>query len=111
MVVPVIIDAAGDARKTTAPVTSFVCPIRPSGIWASVRSWKAGSDSAGRVASVQMKVGATALTVMLCFAHSSAMQRVDAAELARGARHRASDLIEIGDVHLYGQCPAPHPCD
>ena len=65
MVCPVIIDAAGEARNTTAPDTSTGWPIRLSAAMRSITSaWNFGSDSAGAVPGVSMKVGATALTLM-----------------------------------------------
>ena len=63
--VPFTSEAAGDARNTTAPATSFGSPMRPKGILPTVCFRNSGSDKAGRVPSVQMKVGATALTQML----------------------------------------------
>src|SRR5947208_7028633 len=53
--VPVIKDAADEARNTTAPVTSWGMPMRPRGIWSSVCFWNAAFSRSGRVASVQMK--------------------------------------------------------
>src|SRR5262245_39589175 len=76
MLAPVISDEAGEARNTTTAPTSFGSPILPSGMLARVLRLKLGSDRAGAVPSVLMKVGATLLTLMPCGAHSEARQRV-----------------------------------
>ena len=57
---------AGEARNTTAPATSMGSPIRPNGIFDKTSARNAWSPSALAVPGVLMKVGATALTVMLC---------------------------------------------
>src|SRR6185503_3829103 len=70
---PVISDAAGDARKTTAPATSIGSPIRcRPAIRSFVSASNAGSASAPCVPGVRMNVGATALTVIPCWPHSTA---------------------------------------
>src|ERR1035438_2609217 len=73
MVWPVISDAAGEARNTTAPATSIGSPMRCSAAMRSTTSArKAGSVSASWVPGVWMNVGATVFTVMLYFPHSTA---------------------------------------
>src|SRR5215472_3000905 len=66
MVSPVISDAAGEARKTTAPATSIGSPMRCRAAMRSTTSArKAASASASSVPGVKMNVGATQLTVIL----------------------------------------------
>src|SRR6202041_570674 len=70
---PVIREAAGEARKTTAPETSTGSPMRWSAaIRSMVSARNAGSARASSVPGVAMKVGATAFTVMLNCPHSTA---------------------------------------
>jgi hypothetical protein len=74
---PVIIDAAGEARKTTAPATSIGSPTRwRPAIRSRTSARNAGSSRADVVPGVAMNVGAIALTVMLWTPHSIARQRV-----------------------------------
>ena len=59
---PVIIAAAGEQRKTTAPVISRICAKWPIGTQDRINSRNLGSASAGPVMGVSTQVGATALT-------------------------------------------------
>ena len=68
-VCPVIKSAAGLARNTTAPTTSSGWPMRPSGIRFKRSFRSTGSSKVDCVRGVKMKVGATALTWILCRAH------------------------------------------
>src|SRR5580704_5972705 len=71
-VCPVMREAAGEARKTTAPATSIGSPMRCKAAMRSTTSWRnTGSASAGCVPGVWMKVGATAFTLMLYLPHST----------------------------------------
>jgi hypothetical protein len=66
-------EAAGEARKTTAPATSTGSPMRWRAAMRSRTSARnAGSESASSVPGVEINVGATAFTVMLCGTHSTA---------------------------------------
>lgn len=70
---PVIIEAASEARKTTASATSRGWPMRWSAAMRSITSaLKAGRASISAVPSVSMKVGATQLTRTLFLPHSTA---------------------------------------
>src|SRR3989442_971090 len=70
-------DAAGDARKTTAPATSIGSPIWGRAAMRSITSARnAGAASASSVPRVEMNVGATAFTVMLYLPHSTARHLV-----------------------------------
>src|SRR5512138_230159 len=73
---PVIRDAAGEARNTTGSATSSGVPIRPSGMRFCTDLRNSLLPSHFLVPGVSIKVGATALTVMLYFAHSSARHLV-----------------------------------
>src|SRR5512142_2235705 len=73
---PVIIEAAGEARNTTALATSIGSPIRPNAILDKTSARKASSPNASAVPGVLINVGATALTVMLYFPHSTARHLV-----------------------------------
>src|ERR1700733_11343828 len=76
-VCPVMSEAAGEARKTTAPATSIGSPMRCKAAMRSITSWrKAGSARAPSVPGVWMKVGATAFTLMLYLPHSTARHLV-----------------------------------
>jgi hypothetical protein len=55
-----------------AATTSSTSPIRPKGMRERMRSRQVGSWSVLRVNSVLMNVGATALTVISCYASSMA---------------------------------------
>jgi len=77
IVSPVISDAAGEARNTTAPATSSGVPIRCSAAMRSSTSARnSGSASAGSVPGVAIYVGATALTVLPWGPHSTARHLV-----------------------------------
>src|ERR1700726_940227 len=77
MVWPVMRDAAGDARNTTAPATSIGSPMRCKPAMRSITSARnAGSDRASSVPGVEMNVGPTAFTVMLYLPHSTARHLV-----------------------------------
>src|SRR5258708_23678615 len=76
-VVPVMSDAAGDARQPTAPATSIGCPTRCSAaIRSSTSALNSGSAKAGSVPGVAINVGAIVLTVVLDFPHSTARHLV-----------------------------------
>src|SRR5215212_699604 len=62
---PVIREAAGEARNTTALATSIGSPMRPNAILDKTSARNASSARASAVPGVLMKVGATAFTVML----------------------------------------------
>src|SRR5438132_657016 len=74
--VPVIRDAAGDARKTMAPVTSSMRPMRPSGIRLMTQLRNSGSAKKEAVMGVSRNVGAMAFTRMFSGASSTAMALV-----------------------------------
>ena len=59
-------EAASEARKTMAPVTSSSWPRRPSLILEITSALNAAFSKNGRVRGVSMKVGPTLLTRMLC---------------------------------------------
>src|SRR5258706_13346006 len=71
-VVPVISEAAGDARNSTAFATSFGSPILPSMIFESTCFLVSSLARYSSVPGVKIKVGAIAFTVILYFAHSTA---------------------------------------
>src|SRR6266478_3955633 len=74
---PVIRDAAGEARNTTAPATSIGSPMRCKPAICSITSARNfGSASASSVPGVVINVGATAFTVMLYLPHSIARHLV-----------------------------------
>lgn len=83
-VVPVMSEAAGEARKTTAPATSIGSPIRWTPAIRSMTSARnTGSAKAASVPGVRTKVGATALTLIPYVPHSTArhLVRCDTAAL------------------------------
>jgi hypothetical protein len=73
IVSPVISDAAREARNTTRPATSIGSPIRMqcSNAFYYVRA-ELGIGQTTPVPGVRINVGATVLTVMLYFPHSTA---------------------------------------
>src|SRR4030095_7706633 len=75
-VVPVISEAAGDARNRTAFATSFGSPILPNTILESTFFLVSSFARYSSVPGVNIKVGATAFTVILYFAHSTAKHLV-----------------------------------
>src|SRR6266550_5441380 len=74
--IPVTYDAASDARKTAAPVTSCNSPHRPIGILATNALYFSGSARSGLFISVANGPGQIAFTVTPRLAHSSASTRV-----------------------------------
>src|SRR3984893_3154891 len=76
-VCPVMSEAADEAKNTTAPATSMGSPMRCNAAMRSTTSARnAGFESASSVPGVEINVGATALTVMLCLPHSTARHLV-----------------------------------
>src|SRR2546429_230620 len=66
-------EAAGEAKNTTAPATSIGSPMRCSAaILSSTSARFCGTERYSSVPGVRMNVGATALTVIPCFPHSTA---------------------------------------
>lgn len=68
-----ISEAAGEARNTTAPVTSSIRPSRPMGILLMHQSRNSGFAKNVEVIGVSRKVGPMALTRMLYGASSTAI--------------------------------------
>src|SRR5262249_60627594 len=73
---PVIRRDASLARNTIAPVSSSICPMRPSLILLSTSCLKAVFSKNGFVSGVSMKVGPIVLTRMSCGASSIAIALV-----------------------------------
>src|SRR6185312_8882047 len=69
---PVMNEAEGDARWTTALATSSMLPRRPSGMRPITSARNASSAKKGSVIGVATKLGATELTRMRCGASSTA---------------------------------------
>ena len=69
-------EAASEQKNSAGPTRSSVSPTRPSGMRLTIAALKAGSSSSIATWGVSTNVGAMALTVIPCFAHSVAHWRV-----------------------------------
>src|SRR6266436_5149889 len=75
---PVIKDASSEARNSTVLAISSASPIRPSGCAAPWTRRKSSARSLPRSSGARVLIapGQTQFTLMLCFAFSSAAERV-----------------------------------